>query len=232
MSFFTTIIEAFQNGGFWMWVILCLQLVSIAIMAERIFVLYIKEKMQAMITACRFEEPIKKGELSVLIKSIDQNKNKSVIEQLTKEAAITALDLGGKEEIQSKMDETLLQENNTLEKRIGFLPMLANVGTLTGLLGTIVGMIKSFTAVSQASPAEKAALLSSGISEAMNTTAYGLIMAIPALIVFAMLSNRSNHLTEDLNQAALKVFNWFSYSYEVLPEKTALESLKTEVTRV
>lgn len=231
MSFFTTIIEAFQNGGFWMWVILALQLVSIAIIAERIFTLYIKEKMQAMITAYTFEKSIKKGELSSLIKEIDQKESVSVIGHLTKEAAITALDFGGKEEIQSKMDETLLQENNLLERRIGFLPMLANVGTLTGLLGTIVGMIKSFTAVSQASPAEKAALLSSGISEAMNTTAYGLIMAIPALIAFAILNNRSSNLIEDLNQAALKVFNWFSYSYEVLPEKVALESSKTEVNR-
>lgn len=232
MSFFTTIIETFQSGGFWMWVILAFQIVSIIIMLERVFVLYFKEKMQAMFTAYTFEEFIKKGELSSLIKDIDQNSEASVIGQLTKEAAITALDLGGKEEIQSKMDETLLQENNLLEKRIGFLPMLANVGTLTGLLGTIVGMIKSFTAVSQASPAEKAALLSSGISEAMNTTAYGLIMAIPALIIFAILSNRANNLVEDLNQAALKVFNWFSYSYEVLPEKKALESCKTEVRRV
>ncbi|MBE8163011.1 MAG: MotA/TolQ/ExbB proton channel family protein [Bdellovibrionaceae bacterium] len=232
MSFFITIIEAFQNGGFWMWVILALQLVSIAIIAERVFTLYFKEKMQAMITAYGFEKAIKKGELSTLIKDIDEVQTPSVIGHLTKEAAITALDLGGKEEIQSKMDETLLQENNLLERRIGFLPMLANVGTLTGLLGTIVGMIKSFTAVSQANPAEKAALLSSGISEAMNTTAYGLIMAIPALIAFAILNNRSSHLIEDLNQAALKVFNWFSYSYEVLPEKVALESSKTEVKRV
>lgn len=232
MSFITTITEAFQNGGFWMWVILLLQIASIAIIAERVFVLYIKEKMQAMVTAYTFEKSIKKGELTSLIKQIDQEEQVSVISHLTKEAAITALDLGGKEEIQSKMDETLLKENNLLEKRIGFLPMLANVGTLTGLLGTIVGMIKSFTAVSQASPAEKAALLSSGISEAMNTTAYGLIMAIPALITFAILSNRSSNLVEDLNQAALKTFNWFSYSYEVLPEKVGLESSKTEINRV
>jgi biopolymer transport protein ExbB len=92
--------------------------------------------------------------------------------------------------------------------------MLGNVATLTGLLGTITGMIRSFAAVSQANPADKAALLSAGISEAMNCTAYGLITAIPALVAYAILQNRANHLSEDLNQAALKAFNWLSYSYD------------------
>jgi biopolymer transport protein ExbB/TolQ len=82
-------------------------------------------------------------------------------------------------------------------------------------------MIKSFTAVSTASPMEKATLLSSGISEAMNTTAYGLIVAIPALVMYAILMNRANKLSEDLNQASLKVFNWLSYAYE--PAERAID---------
>ena len=78
--------------------------------------------------------------------------------------------------------------------------MLANVGTLTGLLGTILGMIKAFSAVSQANASEKALMLSNGIATAMNTTAYGLIMAIPTLVMLAILNNRANALSEDLNQ--------------------------------
>jgi biopolymer transport protein ExbB len=81
-------------------------------------------------------------------------------------------------------------------------------------LGTITGMIKSFAAVSQANPAQKAELLAAGVSEAMNATAFGLIVAIPALVMYAVLFNRSHHLSEDLNQGALKIFNWLSYSYE------------------
>ncbi|MCB0357675.1 MAG: MotA/TolQ/ExbB proton channel family protein, partial [Bdellovibrionales bacterium] len=139
----------------------------------------------------------------------------------------SALNLGGKEEIQGKMDEVLLAENSKMEQRTAFLPMLANVGTLTGLLGTIVGMIKSFAAVTYANPMEKATLLSAGISEAMNTTAYGLIMAIPTLILFAVLANRATQLTEDLNQGALKVFNWLSYAYEPVPVRAARSAQKT-----
>lgn len=97
--------------------------------------------------------------------------------------------------------------------------MLGNVATLTGLLGTITGMIKSFAAVANANPADKAALLAAGISEAMNATAFGLITAIPALLAFAILQNRANILAEDMNQAALKAFNWLSYSYDPIATK-------------
>ena len=78
-------------------------------------------------------------------------------------------------------DKKILKKLFFLERRIGFLSMLGNVATLTGLLGTITGMIKSFAAVASANPAEKATLLAAGISEAMNATAYGLVTAIPAL---------------------------------------------------
>jgi biopolymer transport protein ExbB/TolQ len=128
--------------------------------------------------------------------------------------ATAAYNLGGRDEIQGKMDEVLLHEAAIIERRTSFLPMLGNVATLTGLLGTITGMISSFVAVSYANPAEKGALLSAGIAEAMNTTAYGLIVAIPALMMFALLQNRTEQLVDDLNQASLKVFNWLSYAYE------------------
>jgi biopolymer transport protein ExbB len=97
--------------------------------------------------------------------------------------------------------------------------MLGNVGTLLGLLGTIVGMIHSFAATANVSAVEKATMLSQGISTAMHATAYGLIMAIPALVMFAVLQNRAQRLSEDLNQGALRVFNWLSYNYESVPQK-------------
>jgi len=92
--------------------------------------------------------------------------------------------------------------------------MLGNVGTLLGLLGTIVGMIRSFGAIAEADPIQKANILAQGISEAMNATAYGLITAIPALIMFTVLQNRAQTLFEDLNQGALRMFNTLSYHYE------------------
>jgi len=117
------------------------------------------------------------------------------------------------------MDEILIEENIRLEKRTGFLAMIGNVGTLLGLLGTVVGMIGSFSSISTVNPVEKANLLSAGISTAMHATAYGLIMAIPALVMFSVLQNRATSLAEDLNQAALMVFNWLSFNYEAIPHR-------------
>jgi biopolymer transport protein ExbB/TolQ len=125
-------------------------------------------------------------------------------------------DLAGKDEVQLRMDEVLLEEQTRLEKRTGFLAMLGNVATLLGLLGTITGMIKSFAAVGTANATEKAALLASGISEAMNATAYGLIVAVPALVMYAVLQNRTNQLADDLNKAALKLFILLTYNFETV----------------
>lgn len=212
MEFVAGISEAFVKGGVWMWVILALQLGTIAIIIERVLFLYKNNKIGQRKLVDSFEKDIRTGRLNE-IKDAAQKSNEPVA-QVVAAGVEAAMNWGGKDEIRGKMDEVLLDLNSKYEKRTSFLAMLANVGTLTGLLGTITGMIKSFTAVATASPMEKAVLLSSGISEAMNTTAYGLIVAIPALVAYAILANRGNQLSEDLNQASLKVYNWLSYSYE------------------
>lgn len=213
MEFFSKIAIAFEEGGFWMFAILSVQIVTLAIIAERSIYLYKRKKTNQMGLALGFEDNIRRGEIDAVI-SKAQGMSHEPVARAIEAGAKAAKNLGGKEEIQAKMDEVLLSENAVIDRRIGFLSMLGNVATLLGLLGTITGMIKSFAAVSYASPADKAALLAAGIAEAMNATAYGLIVAIPALIAYSVLMNRANHIAEDLNQGALKAFNWLSYSYE------------------
>lgn len=220
MDIITKISQAFEHGGFWMYMILAVQLVTIAIIIERTIFLFTKKKLTQMNIALQFEDFIRRGEIDAVV---EKSKNLSTTEPVAKAiyaGANSAKFFGGKEEIQAKMDEVLLHENSLLDRRTNFLAMLGNVATLLGLLGTITGMIKSFAAVSYANPAEKAALLAAGISEAMNATAYGLITAIPALIAYAVLMNRANLLSEDLNQGALKVYNWLSYNYESIGFKS------------
>lgn len=226
MDFFTKISHAFQEGGFWMYVILTIQLFSIAIIIERTIFLFLKKKINQTSIALKFEDNIRKGEIDTVISTANSLSNENPVAKAIHAGAQSAKFFGGKEEIQSKMDEILLHENSLLDRRTGFLSMLGNVATLVGLLGTITGMIKSFAAVSYASPAEKAALLAAGISEAMNATAYGLIAAIPALVAYAILMNRANLLSEDLNQGALKVFNWLSYNYETVGFKNIKKTNK------
>jgi biopolymer transport protein ExbB/TolQ len=127
--------------------------------------------------------------------------------------------MGGREEIQARMDEILLHENQNINQRLGYLAVAANVGTLLGLLGTIVGLINSFASVASLGAVEKSKVLTQGISLAMNTTAYGLIVAIPSLVMYAVLSTRATTLTEDLNQASLKAYNWLSFNFEAIPKK-------------
>lgn len=214
MELFAKISAAFAGGGFWMWPIAMFQVVSIAIIVERTIALFGKRKAEEMKFVTMFEDNIRRGEMDAVVSKAQANREQHPVARAIAAGAQAAQNFGGKEEIQGKMDEVLLEQNSALDKRVGYLSMLGNVATLTGLLGTITGMIRSFAAVSQANPADKAALLSAGISEAMNCTAYGLIVAIPALVAYAILQNRANHLSEDLNQSALKAFNWLSYSYD------------------
>lgn len=214
MELFSKMAKAFEEGGFFMWPILAIQLASIAIVIERTYALYVRRKQNQLPFVAGFEENVRRGEIDTVLAAAKASIATNPVARAVVAGAQAAKNFGGKDEIQGKMDEVLLEENSLLERRVGFLSMLGNVATLTGLLGTITGMIKSFAAVSYANPSEKAALLAAGISEAMNATAYGLIAAIPALVAFAILQNRANHLAEDLNQAALKVFNWLSFAFD------------------
>ncbi len=209
---------AFHEGGFFMYPIMIIQLVSIAIVIERVYFLFVKRKTNNMAFVTQIEDTIRRGDLDQVITKTQAMKENTLATAIMA-GAEAAKNLGGKEEIQGRMDEVLIAENAALDKRTSFLSMLGNVATLTGLLGTITGMIKSFAAVSYANPSEKAALLSAGISEAMNATAYGLITAIPALVAYAVLVNRTNVLMEELTQGALKAFNLLSYAYDPMAVK-------------
>ncbi len=213
------IILAFQKGGLWMWAILFFQVLSLVIIVERVWFLFLKRKLGHKAYSDTFSQQIIRGELPAVIQKAKEDIQKQPLALAIQSATQTALDCGGREEIQGKMEEALMEEHSALEQRTHFLVMLGNVGTLTGLLGTIMGMIKAFSAVTYANPAEKASLLSSGVSEAMNTTAYGLIMAIPALFMFAVLQNRANAIQEDMAEGAIKLFNLLSYNYQTLWEK-------------
>lgn len=214
MEMLSKIALAFEHGGIWMWPILAIQVVSLAIIAERVITLFVRRKTNQGEVVAQFENDIRRGEIGAVVTRAEQMAPIHAVARAIYAGAKAAKNLGGKDEIQGKMDEVLNHENFAIERRTAFLTMLGNVATLMGLLGTITGMIRSFAAVSYANPAEKAALLSAGISEAMNCTAYGLITAIPALVAYAILQNRANVLAEDMNQSALKAFNWLSYAYE------------------
>ena len=112
-----------------------------------------------------------------------------------------------RDDIEKAMEESLMEVMPRLEKRTHYLATFANIATLLGLLGTIIGLIRAFTAVSGANPAEKADLLSASISVAMNTTAFGLIVAIPLLLLHTVLQTKTTELIDSLEMASVKFLN-------------------------
>ena len=214
-----TIVKAFTEGGFWMWPILGIQITAIAIIIERGYFLFIRRGVNASARAGIFEEDIKRGELKRVMKKAESYSRNSAIRRVVEAGTQAAMSMGGREEIQSKMDEVLYAEQTRIESRIEFLSMLGNVATLMGLLGTIVGMIRAFSAISQADQLTKAAMLAAGISEAMHATAYGLIVAIPTLIMYSVLQNRANKINDDLTKGAFRIYNLLAFHYESVPSK-------------
>ena len=115
-----------------------------------------------------------------------------------------------REDIEIAMEESMMEIVPRLEKRTPYVALASSIATLLGLLGTIMGLIQAFTAVANANPAEKADLLSASISVAMNTTAFGLMVAIPLLITHAVLTSKTGDIVDSLEMATVKALNVFS----------------------
>lgn len=107
------------------------------------------------------------------------------------------------------MEESLMEIMPRLETRTGYVATFANIATLLGLLGTIIGLITAFSAVASADPAQKAELLSASISVAMNTTALGLLVAIPLLLAHAFITSMTNKVVDSLEIASMKCLNFY-----------------------
>jgi biopolymer transport protein ExbB len=125
-----------------------------------------------------------------------------------------------RDEIEYAMEEGVLEAVPRLEKRTAYIATFANIATLLGLLGTIMGLIAAFTAVANADPSEKAALLSRSISVAMNTTAFGLMAAIPLLLLHTSIQNKTAEIVDSLEMAGVKTLNIMSSSDAFATAKT------------
>ena len=124
-----------------------------------------------------------------------------------------------RDDIELAMEEGVMEAMPRLERRTPYLATLANIATLLGLLGTIIGLIAAFSAVANADPAEKAAMLSSSIAVAMNTTAFGLIAAIPLLLLHSMLQTKTTEIIDSLEMAGVKCLNIIAHVQDV-PNRT------------
>lgn len=204
MNAYNAVVSFFQDGGVFMYPIVVVFALGAAIAVERWVVL--------TLSATRNKAVWKK--VTPLLQSGDWNQAVIVTRQ-SKTSIGKILSYGfdrlksarRRDDIERAMEESLMEEVPRLEQRTHYLATFANVATLLGLLGTIIGLIKAFTAVAAANPAEKADLLSASISVAMNTTAFGLMVAIPLLVVHTILQSKTSQLVDSLEMASIKFLN-------------------------
>jgi biopolymer transport protein ExbB/TolQ len=204
MDVYTTTVKFFQEGGLFMYPIAIVLGLGLAIAIERwLFLSMTTAKNKAMWNSVA--PYLKSGNLSGAMQVTA--KSKAAIAQIMTYGLNRVRSARRREDVEQAMEESLMEVMPRLEKRTHYLATFANIATLLGLLGTIVGLISAFTAVSSANPAEKADLLSASISVAMNTTAFGLIVAIPLLLVHTLLMSKTTEIIDSLEMASVKFLN-------------------------
>ena len=207
MDTYSTLIRFFQAGGPFMIPIALILALGLAIAIERW--LYLTAAKLA--NRRSFEQllpPLKKKDYQAVLRLAGQSK--TAMSQIVGAGISRLANSQRRDDIEYAMEERVMEALPALEKRTPYLATLANVATLMGLLGTIIGLIAAFTAVANADPAEKASLLSESISVAMNTTAFGLISAIPLLLLHALLQTKTAEIVDSLEMAGVKVLNILS----------------------
>jgi biopolymer transport protein ExbB len=136
--------------------------------------------------------------------------DKSTVSQLLGLGLVRQGAVRRRDDIEIAMEEGMMEIIPQLEKRTSYVALFSNIATLLGLLGTILGLIQAFNAVANVNPAEKADLLSASISVAMNTTAFGLMVAVPLLLAHAYLNSRTAEIIDSLEMASVKTLNIIS----------------------
>lgn len=200
----TGVIKFIQDGGAWMYPILVFMFIGLAIVLERfIYLQSVTSKNQKVWN--ELFPLLSKGQFKQALE-LSKNSNTyigNIISYGLARAAVT----NNHEDIELAMEEGLMECMPRLEQRTNYVATIANVATLLGLLGTIIGLIDAFGAISSADPAQKGELLSSSISVAMNTTALGLMAAIPLLLFYTYLQSKTAKVVDSMEMATVKFIN-------------------------
>lgn len=199
-----------SEGALFMYSIALFAAVAAAVAIERLYYIVIRSNVNADKFMAEVRKLVAGGNMDRAIALCEKGKQKAlpfvVLRGLKRANESETLDFRA---IQNAVDEGTLEVIPKLKDRTSYLSMLANVATLTGLMGTIYGLILSFAAVSgdAVSAADKSKLLAKGIATAMNTTIFGLMVAIPTLIAYTFISNRTSRIIDELDEHLVKLIN-------------------------
>lgn len=198
------IAEAFRIGGLWMYIILAVSIVAIGVVIERFVFLFFKYSINAEAFMAQVQKLVMANNIDRAIKLCNAAPSAALPRVI--KAGLTRANKG-EVEIQNAIEEATLQVVPMVQKRTASLQALANIATLLGLLGTIIGLIEAFEALERATPDTRQQLLARGISLAMNTTAFGLIVAIPTLVAHLLLSGTTKKILDEIDMYSVKLEN-------------------------
>ena len=204
MNSFGTIVRFFQGGGEMMYPIAVVLVIGVAIAIERYIVLTYTAVQNRMLWNS-IAPSLQQGDFRKAVQLTA--KSKAAIAQILSYGLARIASAKRRDDIEKAMEESLMDIVPKLEKRTHYLATFANLATLLGLLGTVVGLINAFAAVATVNPADKANLLSARISVAMNCTAFGLMTAVPLLVIHAVLQTKTTELIDSLEMASVKFLN-------------------------
>ncbi|MFZ5561896.1 MAG: MotA/TolQ/ExbB proton channel family protein [Pseudomonadota bacterium] len=224
------VIKFFVEGGFWMYPILFVGMLGAAFAVERFVKLRLLERANRRMWE-ELHPVLLQGDFDKAREMVANDK--SAVAELLSMGLEVQGSVRRRDDIEIAMDEAMMEIVPQLEARTVYIALFANIATLLGLLGTIVGLIAAFDAVANANPADKAALLSSSISVAMNTTAFGLIVAIPLLVFYCMVGAKAGAIAGSLEMISVKTLKLISgmskRSYQQAPQAQKTEPAEQTV---
>jgi biopolymer transport protein ExbB len=217
MSTYATVVKFFQDSGIFIYFSILIMAVGLAISLERF--IYLGHARRSNRRVWDELQPLLRGGKLQEVYAVTSQSN-AAISKIVNHGLGRVKSARRREDIDAAMEEGMMEVVPRLEKRTHYIATFANVITLVGLLGTIIGLIKAFTAVAQVNPAEKAELLSASISIAMNNTAFALMVAIPFLLIHAFLQARTSEIVDGLEAAKISFLN--------LVERVKVEATQTK----
>ena len=204
MNAFDTAVKFFQDCGLFIYPSVLIMALGVTIAVER-FVFLNKARAQNRKVWAQVLPMLQDGRFKD-VQSIAQ-KSDAAVGKIVSYGLTRMQSPGRREDYDAAMEEGMMEIVPRLEKRTHYIATFANVITLVGLLGTIIGLIKGFTAVAQVNPAEKAEMLSASISIAMNNTAFALMVAIPFLLIHSFLQAKTSEIVDGLEAAKISFLN-------------------------
>ena len=204
MDAFSTVVKFFQDCGLFIYPSATIMALGVAIAIER-FVFLTKARSQNRKVWAEVLPMLQKGQFKD-VQGVTSHSD-AAVGKIVNYGLTRMQSPGRREDFDAAMEEGMMEIVPRLEKRTHYIATFANVITLVGLLGTIIGLIKGFTAVAQVNPAEKAEMLSASISIAMNNTAFALMVAIPFLLIHAFLQARTADIVDGLEAAKISFLN-------------------------